>query len=84
MDAAVLFGIGSAITWEVSKSIQINAYLLPDVVVGNLPIVSIAVMYNIRKIFGTSNTVVDVAFYIYSHAFPQNFLFSMLNVLANP
>ena len=42
MDSAVLSGIGTAITYEVSKSMQVSAYLFPELVVGSFPIVSMA------------------------------------------
>ena len=35
MDSAVLSGIGTAIKKEVSKSIHVNVYLLPEVVTGS-------------------------------------------------
>ena len=42
MDSAVLSGIGTAITYEVNKSMQVSAYLFPELVVGSFPIVSMA------------------------------------------
>ena len=41
-DSAALLGIGTAMMYDVNKSIQVSAYLLPEEVVGNLPMVSIA------------------------------------------
>ena len=42
-DSAVLSDIGTAITYEVNKSIQVRAYLFPELVVGSLPVVSMAI-----------------------------------------
>ena len=42
-ESAVLFSIGIAITWEVNKSMQVKAYLFLELVVGSLPIVSMAI-----------------------------------------
>ena len=42
-DSAVLSGIGTTIIYEVNKSIQVRAYLFPELVVGSLPIVSMAI-----------------------------------------
>ena len=42
-DSAVLSGIARAITYEVNKAIQVRTYLLPELLVGSLPIVSMAI-----------------------------------------
>ena len=42
-DSAVLSGIGTAMMQEVNKSIQVRAYPFPELVVGSLPILSMAV-----------------------------------------
>ena len=42
MDSAVLYSIGTAITYEVNRSMQVSANLFPELVVGSFPIVSIA------------------------------------------
>ena len=43
-DSAALLQIGTAMTYDVNKSIQVSAYLLPEEVVDNLPMVSIAML----------------------------------------
>ena len=84
MDSAVLSSIGTAITYEVSRSIQVSVYLLLAVVTGNFPIVSMAI--HTKGILGisscnwgdvkhcegfrTCDAVVDVTLYISSHPFP--------------
>ena len=42
IDSAALLGIGTAMTYDINKSIQVSAYLLPLDVVGNLLMVSMA------------------------------------------
>ena len=55
-DSAALLGIGTAMMYDVNKSIQVSAYLLPGEVVDNLPMVSIAM--HTKGTFGISNAVV--------------------------
>ena len=43
MHSAALLGIGTAMTYDVNKSIWVSTYLLPLDVVDNLPMVSIAI-----------------------------------------
>ena len=52
MDSAALLGIWTAMVHDVNKSIQVSAYLLPLDVVGNLPMVSIAM--HAKGTFGIS------------------------------
>ena len=40
-DSAALLGIGTAMMYDDNKSIQVTVCLLPEEVVGNLPMVSI-------------------------------------------
>ena len=42
-DSAVLSGFGKAVMLEVNKSMQVSAYLFPELVVGSLPIVLMAI-----------------------------------------
>ena len=42
-DTVVLSGIGTAIMYEVNKSLQVRAYLFPELVVDSLLIVSMAI-----------------------------------------
>ena len=41
-DSAVLASIGTGMMYEVNKSMWVRAYLFPELVVGSLPIVSMA------------------------------------------
>ena len=51
-ELAVLSGIGTAMMQEVNKSMQVRAYLFPELVVGSLPIVSMAIQ--VKEILGIS------------------------------
>ena len=52
-NSAALLGIGTAMTYDFNKSIQVSAYLLPVEVVGNLPMLStvmhVKVLWYLKK-----------------------------------
>ena len=53
-DSAALLGIGTAMMYDVNKSIQVSACLLPEEVVGNLPMAFIAM--HAKGTFGISKS----------------------------
>ena len=51
-ESAVLSSIGTAMTYEVNRLMQVSAYLLPELLVGSLPIVLMAI--HVNRVLGIS------------------------------